>query len=64
MSDEGLSLVLKAAGSNTKLATDLGITQSAVSQWPRVPVARVLEIERLYGIPRHKLRPDIYPEAA
>jgi DNA-binding transcriptional regulator YdaS (Cro superfamily) len=26
-----------------------------------VPVARVLDVERITGITRHELRPDIYP---
>ena len=37
-----------------------GISSQAVSQWQRVPVERVLDVERLTGISRHKLRPDIY----
>lgn len=55
-----------AAGSATKLAEGLRITLQAVSQWDRVPVERVLEVERITGISRYELRPDIYgaPEAA
>lgn len=44
-----------------RLASELGVTTGAVSQWSRVPVERVLEVERIVGIPRHELRPDIYP---
>ena len=47
-------------GSLTKLARELGITVSAISQWRKVPVNRVLEIERITGISRHVLRPDLY----
>ena len=30
-------------------------------KWERVAVDRVMEVENLTGIPRHILRPDIYP---
>lgn len=46
------------------LAQQLGITAQAISQWTRVPVERVLDVERLTGVPRHELRPDIYPPQA
>lgn len=47
------------------VASELGITAGAVSQWDRVPAVRVIEVEKITGIPRHVLRPDIYPlEAA
>ena len=45
------------------LARALGVTPGAVSQWDRVPAERVIDVERLTGIPRHDLRPDIYPQA-
>lgn len=43
-----------------RLAAQLGITAQAISQWRRIPIARVLDIERITSIPREKLRPDIY----
>jgi DNA-binding transcriptional regulator YdaS (Cro superfamily) len=39
----------------------LGISGQAISQWRQAPAVRVLEIERLTGVSRHDLRPDIYP---
>lgn len=51
-------------GRRVKLAGDLGITPGAISQWSRVPIERVNEIERLTGIPRAHLRPDIFGEPA
>ena len=43
-----------------RLARDLGITHGAVNQWKKVPAERVLEVERITGIPRERLRPDIF----
>lgn len=48
-------------GRQLALAAALGIRPSAVSQWTRVPAERVIDVERVTGIPRHDLRPDIYP---
>lgn len=52
---------MAALGNMSRLAAALSLTRSAVAQWRRVPVERVLEVERITGIPRHELRPDIYP---
>lgn len=46
-------------GRVTELASALGITHSAVLQWRHVPADKVLEVERVTGIPRHELRPDL-----
>jgi DNA-binding transcriptional regulator YdaS (Cro superfamily) len=47
---------------NTGLARALTeISPQAISQWKKVPAERVLDVERVTGIPRHELRPDIYP---
>jgi DNA-binding transcriptional regulator YdaS (Cro superfamily) len=54
--------MLRAAGiKGGVVAAQLGITHGAISQWDKVPVERVLDVERVTGIPRHELRPDIYP---
>lgn len=44
----------------TKLGRELGISRQAVEQWRMVPPGRVLAVERLTGISRYDLRPDIY----
>ena len=36
------------------------ITPQAISQWNRIPAERALDIEKLTGIPRHQLRPDLW----
>ncbi|WLR92921.1 transcriptional regulator [Shinella zoogloeoides] len=58
-------------GGLTKTATALGLRNpSVVANWRkrgRVPYQRAVEIERLTGISRHILRPDVFgpqPEAA
>lgn len=35
------------------------ITPQAISQWRQVPAERVLEVERVTGIAREALRPDL-----
>jgi DNA-binding transcriptional regulator YdaS (Cro superfamily) len=47
-------------GRVTALAASLDISQPAVSQWERVPAERVLEVERITGISRYELRPDVF----
>ncbi|MEH2707114.1 Cro/CI family transcriptional regulator [Bradyrhizobium elkanii] len=59
--DEALLLAIKKVGTGDALAAGLEITPQAISQWKRVPFRRVLEVERLTGIPRHIQRPDLYP---
>lgn len=61
--DPALERAKKQAGGANKLAAGLAITPQALSQWDKVPPLRVLEVERLSGVPREELRPDIYPTA-
>lgn len=51
-------------GRQKQLAEALGINQTAISQWRQVPALRVLDVERITGISRHDLRPDLYPREA
>ena len=56
--DRGLRMV--------HLARKLGVDKGTVTRWAQkgIPAARVLEVERETGIPREKLRPDFFSEAA
>lgn len=56
-----LQTAIERAGGRAAIAAALGIKRQAIAQWDRCPVARVLEVERISGVPRHFLRPDIYP---
>ena len=67
MTDPGLLKARHAAGGrNADLARLLNITQSAISQWVRVPYRRALQIEaRTAGkVTREELRPDLFRSVA
>ena len=52
---------LKAeSGRQNVLADALGITHSAIAQWQQIPADRVVAVEKHTGIPRQKLRTDLY----
>lgn len=61
---EALMACVDKAGTQVALADALGCSQTSV--WKMLQVKRmsyqyVLTAERLYGVSRHDLRPDIYP---
>ncbi len=63
--NDALEMAKAKKGGASGLARAIGnITPQAVTQWKRVPVARVLDVERETGVPRHELRPDIYPPSS
>lgn len=61
---------LEKSGGVAAVAKALKLTDEAVRLWRargKVPAERVVELERLSGIPREALRPDLYrrqPEGA
>jgi hypothetical protein len=59
-----MSLPAIPHGMQTRIAHELGCSQAAVWKWwdtGIVPAERVLGVERITGISRHVIRPDIYP---
>jgi DNA-binding transcriptional regulator YdaS (Cro superfamily) len=57
-----LADAIRAANGLTGLARALEkITPQAICQWRITPALRVLEVERVTGVSRHRLRPDLYP---
>lgn len=55
-----MELIRARRGLMFKISKDLKVTRAAVCGWVRVPAERVLAVERITGIPRQKLRPDIF----
>lgn len=49
-------------GDGTRLAKQIGISRAAFWHWRRVPAERVIAVEAATGIPRERLRPDLYPQ--
>lgn len=58
----GVRLAVGAAGSTRKLARLLGISGQAVAKWDQVPAHQIIAVERVTGVPREVLRPDLYRE--
>lgn len=56
----GVALIRAKRGMMTQLAAELGIHRSAVMMWKKIPAERVPDVERITGIPRHLLRPDLH----
>ena len=61
-----LNEAIVAAGGMQHVAKALGISYQAVQKWRargHPPAKRCLDIEKLTGVSRHDLRPDIYGPA-
>ncbi|MDV9040992.1 YdaS family helix-turn-helix protein [Stenotrophomonas sp. RAC2] len=62
-----LDKAVSAAGSQLALASLLGIKAPSVSGWydrKRVPAERCIAIEKVTGVSRHDLRPDVFGPGA
>lgn len=56
-----VDLAIEAAGGPTALARIVGIKAPSIYSWNRIPADKVMMIERATGVPRHVLRPDVFP---
>jgi len=60
-----LERAVALAGGQAALARLVGVRQPHIWNWlhrnGRVPAERVIAVEAATGVPRHELRPDIYP---
>ena len=57
---DGMSIIRAKRGLMAQIAKDLGVTRAAVTKWDRIPAELVVEVERITGMPREQLRPDLY----
>ncbi len=56
-------MAIQAAGGGAALARQLNVRRQAIYQWRVVPPTRVLDVERITGVSRHDLRPDLFGPA-
>lgn len=59
---QSLTDYIKQCGSAREAGDNLGISRQLAEYWAkvRVPAEHVLHVEKITGLSRHKLRPDIY----
>ena len=43
-----------------KIASELNIHRNSIYRWQVIPLARVVELERILNVPRETLRPDFH----
>jgi DNA-binding transcriptional regulator YdaS (Cro superfamily) len=59
--DKAITAAVEKAGGWRPLARSLGIKVQSLQNWRKIPAERVLQIEKITGLRRELLRPDIYP---
>jgi DNA-binding transcriptional regulator YdaS (Cro superfamily) len=59
---KALERIRAERGLSIRIARELGIYPSTVSQWVKVPDHHVREVARISGMTLHELRPDLWPE--
>ena len=67
MTESAIRKAVEKVGGQSALARHLGCTPQAVQRMcslNRVPAERVLKIEKVSGVSKHDLRPDLYPRSS
>ena len=62
LNDNGLKTAIESVGGVQALASLLGLNRQSIYEWRRVPGKRIIQIEKVTGVPRDVLRPDLYEE--
>lgn len=60
---ETITDIIVTIGSLSEMSRRLGVSRQAIAQWDKVPVKHLRAISEMTGIPRQKLRPDLYEKA-
>lgn len=58
----GMHLIRSKRGLAAKIARELNMSPGAIAMWQDVPAERVVVIEKITGISRALLRPDLYAD--
>jgi DNA-binding transcriptional regulator YdaS (Cro superfamily) len=58
--DKPLNEAFGRVGGVRALARMLGLTHPTLVRWKKTPAAHVLALEKLTGISRYRLRPDVF----
>lgn len=57
---EALLEAIELAGGIRALAREIGLSHEGVRRWERAPAEYIVDIEKATGVPRERLRPDIF----
>jgi TorA maturation chaperone TorD len=60
MRDPGFQEAIRAVGGISELARRIGMPESSILDWDRIPAGRVLSVEAATGVVREVLRPDLF----
>jgi DNA-binding transcriptional regulator YdaS (Cro superfamily) len=67
MSKIDLKKCVQDAGGYQKLGEELGVTKQLVWSWvnvaKQIPATWVTQFSDITGIPRYKIRPDVFPKS-